>query len=161
MFVCRWWPKQRANRRTWSTPSTLCQPKARSRVWIRTCCCSKPRRPPRSAAWENAWTSSRATAMRRWRRRRRPNVTPTEPPPVSRPQASFQVPQPLRLPRSPRLYRPAPSCIYLFNSSGGSFRLVKVCLHFYSFSFSVIFLSLQCCHLCWKVNIIWNGPCGN
>ncbi len=125
----RWCPKQRANRRTWSSPLTLYPPEALSPVWTRTCCCSKPRPPPHSAAWESAWTSSnrpRATANHHISPRPRSATTlPTEPPPVSPPRAPFQCcywsPRPLHLPHpsclsSPFLQSPAQAARYSLGS---------------------------------------------
>lgn len=132
-FVPRWCPKQRANRRTWSIPLTLYPPEGLSPVWTRTCCCSKPRRPLHSAAWESAWTSSnrpRATA----RHHLSPLsaiMQPREPPPVSLPRAPFQCcywsPRPLHLPHpsclsSPLLQSPAPAA----RSSWGSWTVTLV-----------------------------------
>lgn len=118
--VPRWCLKLKASRRTWSTRSTLSPPEGLCPAWTRTCCSWKPRRPPRSAAWESAWTSSsrpRATASRRPTSPLSVVTQPRGPRPVSLPRRElFQCGH--WSPRPPRLPRPScPSSLRLQSSA--------------------------------------------
>lgn len=150
----RWCPKQRASRRTWSSPLTLCPPEVLCPVWIRTSCCSKPRQPPRSAAWESAWTScSRPRAVARHRPSPRPQSAITLPPPVSLPRAPFQCcywnPRPLHLLHlsclsSPLLQSPAK----VAKPSWGSWTVALVPAWWLPWTSMFVVNVVECCILC-------------
>lgn len=150
----RWCPKQRANRRTWSSPLTLYPPEALSPVWTRTCCCSKLRLPLPSAAWESAWTSSnrpRATARRHLSLRPpRDTTPPTEPPPVSPSWASFQCcywsPQPLNRLHPPCLSSPLlQSAVPVARASWGSWTVGLVRAWWVQWTSMFVVNVAECC----------------